>query len=430
MIRLTADRFARLKALQRPSAPSIARERIRVGVESFGRTSDLATGSEQLALILGASVKRNSHGEHLSLRCWHGDPAPCAPTTAALRLLAPGAPDDVVDAQRWLFLDTETTGLAGGTGTYPFLVGLAWWEGGGLEVEQLFMREYSEEGSLLAALADRMAERPLLITFNGKSFDWPLLETRYRLTRALTVPKPLAHLDLLHPARSLWRLRLGSVRLSQLERHVLGRDRGADLPSELIPKIYLDFIRSGQAEPLVPVFHHNQMDLCGLAGLSGRILSLLGDEMPNCNDGLELFGLSRIYERRGERKRARKLYEQSIATALPTEADRAARHALARLAKRDGDLLRAREIWESTVGDSREGYEAYEQLAIYFEHERHQPLQALAIVQEALAELHRAKQTGTIASPAYRRAKTRFERRLDRLKSRGEWTLLDKLLPG
>ena len=195
---------------------------------------------------------------------------------AALRLLAPDAPAEVADAERWLFLDTETTGLAGGTGTYPFLVGLAWWEGGGLEVEQLFMREYSEEPSLLAALAERLAERPVLVTFNGKSFDWPLLETRYRMARTIPPPVPRAHLDFLHPARSLWRLRLGSVRLSQLERHVLGWDRGADLASELIPRIYLDFVRGGRAEALVPVFHHNQMDLRGLAGLAGRILSLLG----------------------------------------------------------------------------------------------------------------------------------------------------------
>ena len=112
----------------------------------------VAVGAERLAQILGASVKRNRHGEHLSLQCWHGVHAQCAPDDAALRLLAPDAQEDVADAQQWLFLDTETTGLAGGTGTYPFLVGLAWWEGGGLEVEQLFMREYSEERSLLAAL--------------------------------------------------------------------------------------------------------------------------------------------------------------------------------------------------------------------------------------------------------------------------------------
>ncbi len=244
--------------------------------------------------------------------------------------------------------------------------------GGGLEVEQLFMREYSEERSLLAALAERLAERPVLVTFNGKSFDWPLLETRFRMTRTISPPSPRAHLDFLHPARNLWRLRLGSVRLSELERHVLGWDRGDDLAAELIPRIYLNFVRYGHADPLVPVFQHNQMDLRGLARLAGHILSLLGEETIS-QDGLELYGVSRICERRGEVKRARKLYEQSIASALPVETDRAARTALARLAKRDGDTDLARELWGSMLGNSREGYEAYEQLAIYFEHQAREP---------------------------------------------------------
>jgi len=427
----TADRFARLKALQRPSTLLLSGHEGRsvwrpVEEGSFGSTSGVAVGAERLAQILGASVKRNGHGEHLSLQCWHGDQAPYAPDAAALRLLAPDAPEDVADADQWLFLDTETTGLAGGTGTYPFLVGAAWWEGGGLEVEQLFMREYSEERSLLAALAERLAERPVLVTFNGKSFDWPLLETRYRMTRTIPPPALRAHLDFLHPARNLWRLRLGSVKLSQLERHVLGWNRGTDVVSELIPRIYLDFVRGGHADPLIPVFHHNQMDLRGLAGLSGRILSVLGGESPS-QDGLELYGVSRICERRGEVKRARKLYEQSIGSVLPMETDRAARTALARLAKRDGDLARARELWENTLGNSREGYEAYEQLAIYYEHQASEQRRALAITREALAQLRRANQVGTIASTAYRRTKARFEHRLVRLERKTGRTLLDTL---
>ena len=98
----------------------------------------------------------------------------------------PDAPDEIADPEQWLFLDTETTGLAGGSGTYAFLVGIAWWEGGGLEIEQFFLREYSEERSLLFALRERIAEHPVLVTFNGKSFDWPLLETRYRMSRKVS----------------------------------------------------------------------------------------------------------------------------------------------------------------------------------------------------------------------------------------------------
>jgi tetratricopeptide (TPR) repeat protein len=289
------------------------------------------------------------------------------------------------------------------------------------------MREYSEERSLLAALAEHLAERPVLVTFNGKSFDWPLLETRYRMTRTIPPPEPRAHLDFLHPARNLWRLRLGSVRLSQLERHVLGWDRGADVASELIPSIYLDFVRGGHAEPLVPVFQHNQMDLRGLAGLSSRTLSLLSDEEGTSQDGLELFGVSRICERRGEVKRARKLYEQSIVPVLPEETDRAARAALARLAKRDGDLARAHGLWESALGNSREGYEAYEQLAIYYEHEVRDPRRALTLAREALDQLRRAKEMGSIAVAIYHKTKERFENRLLRLERKASRTLLDTL---
>jgi hypothetical protein len=430
------DRFSRLKALQRPSGSSSGSSRwplvagpVQDALEEkpICRDADLAALRETVAQVLGASVKRNCHGEHLSLQNWHGDPDRFLPDAAALRLLAPDAAEEIADAQKWLFLDTETTGLAGGTGTYPFLVGLAWREGGGLQIEQLFMREHCEERSLLASLAERLAERPVLVTFNGKSFDWPLLETRYRLLRSIPPPLPKAHLDFLHPARSLWRLRFGSVRLSQLEYQVLGWEREADLASDLIPKIYLDFVRGGAAEPLIPIFRHNQMDLRALAALSDRILSLLGDEASCRRDGLELYGLSRICERRGENSRARKLYEESIRWMLPEEADRAARTALAQLAKRDGDFLRARELWESAKGNSRLGYLAYEQLAIYYEHVAREPRQALAIARAALALLLSSKRIGTLSASAYRRTRARFEHRLLRLEGKTARTLLDAL---
>jgi uncharacterized protein YprB with RNaseH-like and TPR domain len=410
--RITADRFSRLKALQR-AAP---RPDATGGSESAQALPDqAATGAQRLAALLGATTCRNEHGEHLSLHSCHGEYAPLTPDAAALHLLLPDAPPEVADPKQWLFLDTETTGLAGGTGTYPFLVGIAWWEGVELKIEQLFMREYSEERSLLSALAERVEERPVLVTFNGKSFDWPLLETRFRMTRSISPPALRAHLDFLHPARNLWRLKFGSVKLSLLERHVLDWDRGEDLLSGQIPRLYLDFVRSGHAEPLVPVFLHNQMDLRGLAGLANRILSILGDEGTNVLDGLERYGLSRICERRGQAERARRSYEQSIVSVLPLETDRVARAALARLAKRNGDLERARELWQGMLGNSREGYEAYEQLAIHYEHDAGNLQRALAITGEALAQLRRARQVGMIGADQHRKAKLRFEHRRTRL---------------
>jgi uncharacterized protein len=413
------DRFARLKALQNPSTRTVSALKLQVvprhfDDESHGIAPEVLRESERLAQILGASTKQNQYGEYFALRCWFAEPTPCAPSAVALRLLAPDAPECVADPRQWLFLDTETTGLAGGSGTYAFLVGLAWWAGGGLEVEQLFLREYSEERSLLAALAGRLKEHPVLVTFNGKSFDWPLLVTRYRMTR--TTPPPIqAHLDFLHPARSIWRLHLGSVRLAELERHVLGWNRGPDLRSELIPQLYFDFVRGGSSEPLIPIFHHNQMDLRGLAGLSGRILSLLADPENHGQDALELYGVSRICDRRGETDRARELYQRTISAGLPLETDRAAEMYLARLAKRDGDFVLARELWEKMLGNSREGYEAFEELAVYFEHRVRQPQNAVVIVRKALDELRLANRLGTIQSGLYCQLKAQFEHRLLRL---------------
>jgi len=424
-------RYVSLKALQRPSrsASEEVTEYPTLLIHADGISSQpVRPNVERLAQILGATMKTNQYGEHLSARCWCAQPAAFLPDARALKLLLPEAPDQISDPDEWLFLDTETTGLSGGSGTYPFLVGLAWWDGGGLEIEQLFMREYSEERSLLFALRERIAERPVLVTFNGKSFDWPLLETRYRMSRKLSLPTPRAHLDFLHPARHLWRLRLGSVRLSELERHVLSWDRGADLLSGLIPQIYFDYLRGGPPERLVPVLNHNQMDLRGLAALSSRILSLLSDAENLGEDGLELFGVSRICEKRGEDVRARSLYEKSIASFLPTEADRVARRSLARLAKRQGDFELACELWKDALGNSRHGYEAYEQLAIYYERKAHDPEQAREIVQQALNELRRALQAGDIAPGPYREIKTRFERRLERLQKKSKRPLLDGLV--
>ena len=234
---VSLDRVRGLKALRRSSAVKTWTDGSASLLDDAGdspfRPKTIPYDPERLSGILGATSKTNQYGDYLSVRCWCAQPPAYSPDLRALRLLMPDAPDEIADPEQWLFLDTETTGLAGGSGTYAFLVGIAWWEGGGLEIEQFFLREYSEERALLFALRERIAERPVLVTFNGKSFDWPLLETRYRMSRKVSVPTPRAHLDFLHPARNLWRLRLGSVRLSELERHVLGWDRGADLALRL-----------------------------------------------------------------------------------------------------------------------------------------------------------------------------------------------------
>src|SRR6266849_4578649 len=351
------DPFAHLTALR----PARKREPIQAQAES------LSAAGDRVAQLLGAEARRNRYGEHLSLREWYATPEMCTPDPRALSLLLPQSMhiessllESVADPEQWLFLDTETTGLAGGTGTYAFLVGLAWWDAGGLQVEQFFMRDLDEEHSLLLELSERMSKRPVLVTFNGKSFDWPLLETRYRMTRAIASCTPKLHFDLLHPARQLWRPRLGSVRLKDLERHVLGDENRAlewsrhdDIDSSLIPQMYFDYLRGGPAEPLAGIFRHNQMDLRGLAALAGKILTLFdsGHGFPDAahhstQDPLDLYGLSRLMQRRGESARARELYETALRSGLPRHVERLAQRELAQLAKRDQDYARATSLWE------------------------------------------------------------------------------------
>jgi uncharacterized protein len=396
-------------------------------IRSLASAEPIQALRDHVARVLGGRVKTNQYGEYLSVRYWCAQPARFLPDLRALKLLMPDSVSEIADPEQWLFLDTETTGLAGGSGTYAFLIGLAWWEDGGLEIEQLFMRDYDEERPLLFALGERIAEHPVVVTFNGKSFDWPLLETRYRMSRRVPLPILRAHLDFLHPARSLWRLRLGSAKLSELERHVLGWDRGTDLISGLIPRIYFNYLRGGPPEPLISVLNHNQMDLRGLALLSSRILSLLGDAENLGQDGLELFGVSRICEKRREDIRARNLYEKSIASILPTATDRAARRSLAKLAKRQGDFKLACGLWQDALGNSRHGYEAYEQLAIYYESKVRDYGKAREVVKQALDQLRRAMQTGDIAQGPYQEMKAKFDHRMKRLERKRKQPLLDAL---
>jgi len=234
------------------------------------------------------------------------------------------------------------------------------------------MRDFADEHSVLCELAERIAERPVLVTFNGKTFDWPLLESRFTMTRRIAAPKLAAHLDLLHPARALWKLRLGSVRLIELEREVLdarrlGWQRDDDVASALIPQFYFDYLRGGSATPLAAVVRHNQMDLRGLAALFGKINAMLAEEEPEESDGRDLFGLSRFLHRRGDTPRAAKVCAKAIEAGLPAEHRHQASRELALMARRRGDHEEAARLWEGLLSGSQNAIEACEQLAIHHE---------------------------------------------------------------
>ncbi len=222
------------------------------------------------------------------------------------------------DAKRWVFLDTETTGLAGGTGTCAFLVGIGMIEDGGFRVQLYFMRDFDEEHAMLDALAQTLAQYDTVITFNGKAFDVPLLETRYRLKRLRNPFRSMDHVDLLHPARRLWKERLGSCRLTNLESHVLGVERQGDIPGALIPQCYFDYLRSGDASELAAVFHHNVLDIVSLACINSVLLSVLAaPDRASLRHGQDIRGLARWLNKLGKEGQALALYRTAIRSGLP-----------------------------------------------------------------------------------------------------------------
>ncbi len=220
----------------------------------------------------------------------------------------------------WAFLDTETTGLSGGSGTCAFLVGVGRITPEGFRVRQFFMRDYAEEASLLDALTRHLEPFRVLITYNGRTFDQPLLETRYRLNRARPPFARMEHLDLLFGARRLWKLRFASCRLVDLENQILGVERHGDMPGALIPYVYFEYLRTRQAARMLPVFHHNSIDILTLACLTGIVpYAFKNPADAPLRHGAEMAGLARWLREAGETEQALKLFRRAIDAGLPDD---------------------------------------------------------------------------------------------------------------
>lgn len=288
---------------------------------------------------------------------------------------------------RWAFLDTETTGLAGGTGTYAFLIGVGSIDAEGFRLRQFFMRDYGEEASLLWRLAEHLAQFDVLITYNGKAYDQPLLETRFRMVRARHPFDRMEHLDLLHGARRLWKLRLESCRLVDLENRVLGVEREGDLPGEMIPYVYFDFLRSQRAFQVVPIFHHNAIDILSLACLTAIVpLAFRSPDDAGLRHGPDLIGVARWMLQAERPEEAATLFKRALQLGLP-------------------DDLLFRTIWESAAVERKLGrmdsslasmtelaasrnpfrVRALQELAKHYEHREKNYTMALEMTRSALA---------------------------------------------
>ncbi|MBI5366379.1 MAG: ribonuclease H-like domain-containing protein [Planctomycetes bacterium] len=255
------------------------------------------------------------------------------------------------DARRALLLDTETTGLAGGTGTYAFLVGLAFFVGDEFQVHQLLMRDHGEEAALLSDLAALLPQFDTLVTYNGKAFDVPLLEARFCLARREVDLRRPAHLDLLFPARRLWRGRTENCRLATLEREICGFERTGDVPGAEIPGIYFEYLRNRNPARLARVLDHNRYDLLSLAALLVRVLGLVRDPRRAAGAGAEdLVRIARLYAEDGDLRAARTMLEE--AACFGGGACRtAALEQLGDACRRLGDGAGAAAAWEALLAE-------------------------------------------------------------------------------
>ncbi|NJN79454.1 MAG: hypothetical protein HC797_02750 [Anaerolineales bacterium] len=291
---------------------------------------------------------------------------------------------------KFAFLDTETSGMSGGTGTYAFLVGAARFIDGKFVLKQFFMRDPAEEPAMLEAMIHFLAPCEGLVTFNGKSFDIPLLVTRYSLHR---IPIPFtgySHIDLLPLARRLWRDRLPSRALKYLEEHVLGFTRTSDeVPGYEIPWLYFDYLRTGDANPLAGVFYHNAMDVVAMAALLGHVSELLDDPYNGrVEHGLDFIALGKLFEDLDHWDEAARLYERGLELGLAESDFPLAVKRLSILQKRRGDLSQAIRLWEEA---SKKGHiYAHIELAKYYEHKMRDAKTSLEWANAARAEVEKA----------------------------------------
>lgn len=298
----------------------------------------------------------------------------------------PRAP--LVQPEEIVFLDTETTGLAGGTGTYAFLVGLGLIEDRRFRLRQLFMRGPAEEPALLDALQQTLSRCRLLVTFNGRSFDWPLLETRFIL-HGFRPRFDFEHLDILHPARRVWKHRLRDCSLGNLEGALLGPRRELDVPGFLIPQLYFDYLRDGDACRLRAVFAHNREDIITMARLTARLLAAVAEPETVLSHPADRAGLGLLLIARGEMAAGLKLLSGSIAeNGLAPDLRRRAEAELTRSLKRLGRTPEAVPMLLAMCDRAAHRRPLdlfpFEELAKYYEHEARELEAAVQTVERAL----------------------------------------------
>ncbi len=302
----------------------------------------------------------------------------------ALEVIAGGGEFASLDPRRAVFFDSETTGLAGGTGTVPFMLGFGFFSDQAFQVRIFVLLSLEREGEFLEAVARFLEEGGFsaVVTYNGKAFDFPLLETRYILQRRRSPLLGLPHLDFLFPARTIWRNTFDSRKLGYLGEMLLGLSRDDDVDGSDIPALYFSFLRSQAFSLIEPVVEHNAMDLVGLAAVV--LLGVLYlDDYSLAGDGGEILGLGRLCERAGLLEKAENFYQAAKEASARSDVRTLATRRLSILLKKKKLFSEALELWQALSAGNDVG--AMREISIHYEHRERNYVQAVSFVEKALA---------------------------------------------
>jgi len=321
----------------------------------------------------------------------------------------------------FFFFDLETTGLNGGAGTYAFLVGYGWFaDDGAFVTRQHLLARHGLEAGMLTRIADELAAAGSLVSFNGRSFDAPLLENRYLLHRLEWSAAGLAHLDVLHSARRFWGRR-HECSLTTLERQILGARRGGDVPGAEIPSRYFHFVRTGDPRPLTAVFEHNRRDLVTLAVLTGWMLGLVANGPSAARDGWEALALGQLYDGAGMSGEAEAAFRHAAGDHRDSAASRLeALHSLAVLLRRQRRFDESVDCWRRLLAvpacPPHLECEANEALAVHHEHRVGDLAAARTFALKGLEKVAGPREV--VRGDAFRHRLARLERKMTRVSGR------------
>jgi len=292
-----------------------------------------------------------------------------------------------IDLQRLLFIDTETTGLSGGTGTIAFMVGLGFIESQSFIVHQYFITQLSHEEGMLELLQKLIPNFDGLVSYNGKSFDIPLLSSRFVMNRMLPISEGTCHIDLLHPTRMLWKYSMENCKLKTVETDRLGLFREDDIPGEMIPDTYFDYLRSRRIDKIERIFYHNRFDIITMLATLILIMNAYESRDPDDNP-LTDYAKARMFTRKKDIKRSIAHYEHVLNSTISQGRRQKTSLELAAHYKKTGCYENAVPLWKEALGGQYPfSLEPYIELAKYYEHQSKEYLKAVEIIIKALSKL-------------------------------------------